>query len=380
MNLSSLLGFLSLAGWVLVVAGAGLAISNASQNRKARPGIMLALVGLAIGVVFFLISSGLVLIGPTEVAVVFQSVGGDPGQNSLWPTPLGPGVHIIVPIINEPIIYSTEVRNYTMSKTANEGQKGGDDSVAVRTKDGQQVYIDVSVLYGIDPVKANLIHIKYQNRFEEDFVRPTVRSAVRDTMSGYNVEDAYGEKRTEIQVKIHDAVAAKFPENGLILRDLLLRNITFSDEFIKAVEQKQVAQQQAEQAKQEAERARTIAKGQADAAVTSAQGEANAAVERAQGDAKSIELRAGADAKALALINEQISKNPALIQWRYIEKLASNISLILIPSNSPYLFDLQSLMNQGGKGGTTISGNNGSTAAQPMQPPAAVTPQATPSR
>jgi regulator of protease activity HflC (stomatin/prohibitin superfamily) len=267
-----------------------------------------------------------------------------------------------------------------MSKTANEGQKSGDDSVAVRTKDGQQVYIDVSVLYGIDPSKANLVHIKYQNRFEEDFVRPTVRAAVRDVMSGYNVEDAYGEKRTEIQTKIHDLVASKFPENGLVMRDLLLRNITFSDEFIKAVEQKQVAQQQAEQAKQEAERARTIAKGQADAAVTSAQGEANAAVERAQGEAKAIELRAAADAKALALINEQISKNPALVQWRYIEKLAANVSLILLPSNSPFLFDLQSLTNQG-KGGTTISTNNGATAAaQPTQPPVAVTPQATPSR
>jgi regulator of protease activity HflC (stomatin/prohibitin superfamily) len=348
MDLSALLGFVSIAGWILVIGGAALAINNASQNRQARPGLVLAGIGLVVGILFFIISSGLVLVSPTEVAVVFQSVGGDPSTNSLWARPLGPGVHVVVPVVNVPIKYSTETRNYTMSKTANEGGVAGDDSVQVRTRDGQQVYIDISVLYSIDPVKANLVHIRYQNRFEADFIRPTVRAAVRDVVSGYNVEDLYGEKRTEIQIKTHDSVAPKFPENGLVLKDLLLRNITFSDEFIKAVEQKQVAQQQAEQAKQEAERARTIAKGQADAAVTSAKGEAEANVARASGEAQAIELRAAADAKALSLINEQISKNPALVQWRYIEKLAQNVSLILIPNNSPFLFDPATLANQAG--------------------------------
>ncbi len=347
MNLTSILGFVSLAGWLMLVGGAALAISNAAQNRTARPGVALALVGLVIGVFFFIASSGLIQVGATEVAVVFQSVGGDPKTSSLWPEPLGPGVHIIIPIINEPNIYSTEIRTYTMSRTANEGQRSGDDSVAVRTKDGQQVYIDVSILYRIDPAKANLIHLKFKNRYEEDFIRPTVRSAVRDVVSGYNVEALYGEQRTEIQDKIYQYVLARFPENGLQLQPngLLLRNITFSDEFIKAVEQKQVAQQQAEQAKQEAERARTIAKGAADAVVTKAEGDAKAVIANANGEAEAIRLRAGAEAKALELINEQLSKNPMLIQWQYVQKLAGNITLALVPSNTPFLFDINALLN-----------------------------------
>ncbi len=375
MSLSSLLGFISLVGWITVIVGAAIAITNASQNRLARPGIMLALVGLVIGVLFFIASSGLIVVGATEVAVVFQSVGGDPATNSLWPTPLGPGVHIIVPIINETTIYSTEVRNYTMSKTPNEGAVSGDDSVAVRTNDGQQVYIDVSVLYSVDPAKVNFVHLKYKNRFEDDFVRPTVRAAVRDVISGYKVEDLYGSRRTEIESKIQDNVSALFPDNGLVLKSLLLRNITFSDEFIQAVEQKQVAQQQAEQAKQEADRQRTLAQGQADAAVTNAKGQASAAVEQAKGDAQAIQLRAAADAQALALINEQISKNPALIQWRYIEKLAGNVSLILMPSNSPFLFDLQSLLNASNSGKPTTAGTSPDFKANPQ-----ATPQATPSQ
>src|SRR5215510_14145204 len=106
MTISSILGFVAIAGGLMLLAGAGLAVSNAAQNRPARPGLVLALAGLILAIVFGIASAGVIVVGASEVAVVFQSVGGDPATNGLWPVPLGPGVHIIVPIINEPIIYS----------------------------------------------------------------------------------------------------------------------------------------------------------------------------------------------------------------------------------------------------------------------------------
>ena len=100
-----------------------------------------------------------------------------------------------------------------------------------------------------------------------------------------------------------------------------------------SIEQKQVAQQQAleaefrvEQRRQEAEQVRELARGDADA----------------------VEIRAAGEAEALRLINEQLAQNPALLQWRYIENLSDNVQIILIPSNSPYLFDIQSLIEQAG--------------------------------
>ncbi len=355
MSISSLLGFISLAGWVMVVAGGGIAISNASRNQSGRAGILLALAGLVVGILFFIFSSGVVEVGANQVAVVFQQIGGDPTHNSLEPIPLRPGVHIIVPVINVPTIYSTQINTYTMSKTPSEGQLQGDDSVKARTKDGQQVDIDVSVLYGISPVDANIVHVKWQNRYETDFVRPTTRTAVREIVSGYGVEDIYGDKRGEIQQKIHDALVQPFKDNGLLLSDLLLRNVTFSDDYIKAIKSKQVAQQDALRAVAEADKLRTQAKGQADAVVLGAQGDSDAAAARAKGDASAILTRAQAQADALGLINVQISKNPALIEYTYVEKLAANVSLVLLPSNSPFLFDLQSLMNQTKTGGTTTA-------------------------
>jgi len=123
----------------------------------------------------------------------------------------------------------------------------------------------------------------------------------------------------------------------LLLQELLLRDISFSEEFIRAVEARQVAQQQAEQANQEAARARTIASGQA-----------NAAREAARGEADAILFRAQAEAEALRLVNEQLLNNPQLLQWRYIENLADNVRLILLPNNSPFLFDLQQLQSEAG--------------------------------
>src|SRR5262249_29981213 len=114
------------------------------------------------------------------------------------------------------------------------------------------------------------------------------------------------------------------------------------------------------------ERKRMLAKVESEANVTAAQGEADANVARAKGEAQAIELRAAADAKALALINEQLQKNPALIQWRYIEKLAGDIRMVLVPSNSPFLFDFNSLTNQSA---STRTSSNGSS-----QPAATPTP------
>jgi regulator of protease activity HflC (stomatin/prohibitin superfamily) len=136
--------------------------------------------------------------------------------------------------------------------------------------------------------------------------------------------------------------------------DFILRNITFSKEYAASVEQKQIAQQQAEQAKylvqkqeQEAERMRVEAQGQRDAAIT-----------RADGDAQAQVLRAKADAQSLELIAKVLETNPNLLTYRYIEKLAPNVGVILLPSASsgnPFILDLKQLMNTAPVSPTTSS-------------------------
>ena len=109
-----------------------------------------------------------------------------------------------------------------------------------------------------------------------------------------------------------------------------------SAEYATSVEQKQIAEQQAQQAafvveqrRQEAQQAVETAKGQADASVIAAEGAAKARLIEAQ-----------AEADALKLIEEALANNPELLTYQYISKLAPNISAMLLPSNAPFVFTL----------------------------------------
>jgi regulator of protease activity HflC (stomatin/prohibitin superfamily) len=138
---------------------------------------------------------------------------------------------------------------------------------------------------------------------------------------------------------VRSEIASKLEENGLVLVDYVLRNITFSEEYAASVEQKQIAEQQAQQAKfvveqrkQEAEQARQTAQGQADARVIAAKGDAEARL-----------INAEAEAKALEMIAAALKDNPDLITYQYVQKLAPGIQVMLVPNDTPYLLPLPTL-------------------------------------
>ena len=72
-----------------------------------------------------------------------------------------------------------------------------------------------------------------------------------------------------------------------------------------------------------------------------------------------------AEAESLRLVNEVLAQNPDLLQYKYIEKLASNIEVMMLPSNSPYLLDLPGLMQ--GQSGTATETLPNQTEATPNQ-------------
>ncbi len=334
MGISSILGALSLLGFLLFLGGIATVVLSASQNRPVRGGVLLAVVGIIIGILFSVISQGILIVQPTEVAVIFNTLNGD-----LEDPPRTAGTHIVVPVLQTVTIYPISQQEYTMSGTSNEGARTGNDAVRARTVDGQEVSLDITVLYAIDPTKANIVHTRWPVGYQDNFIRPTVRGFVRDTISQYRAVDIYGEQRTAVETNIQDLLAIRMAEEGFTLSDVLVRDITFSDQFSQSIENAQIAQQEAERARlvvqqrqQEAEQARAVAAGERDAAIT-----------RAEGEAQAIVLRAEAEAQALELVAQVLSDNPNLIQYQYVQNLSDNVQLMLVPSNSPFLFDFQSL-------------------------------------
>ncbi|MAS32392.1 MAG: hypothetical protein CL610_00200 [Anaerolineaceae bacterium] len=332
-GISSLLGALALLGFLGFLGGIALVVVSASQGRPVRGGISLAVAGLVVGLIFSVISQGILIVEPTQVAVVFNTLNGELGEER------GPGTHIIIPVLQSATIYPIEQQQYTMSGIPGEGQVQGNDAVRGRTFDGQEVFLDISVLFGVNPQEANTVHVRWQNRYEDDFVRPTIRGLAREVISRFRAEDIFGEQRTAVEDSMQELLAARMVEEGFIMTDLLVRDVTFSQAFTDSIERKQIAEQQALEAafrvqeeQQNAERVRVTAQGARDAEIS-----------RAEGDAQAIVLRAQAQAEALRLVSEQIAANPSLIQYEYIQNLADNINLALVPSNSPFLFDFESL-------------------------------------
>lgn len=342
MNIAALLQGLASLAWLAAIGALGFAVFSAARGRRFGGGaaLVIGMVVLAVGLT--IAAAGLVFIEPNERGVVISPYISTGYRDQV----LTPGLRWIIP--GERVqVYSISQETYTMSTVGTEGQVAGDDSVPARTKDGQEVLIDASVLFTVDPNKVIALHIALQNNYVERVVRPQSRSIIRDVVSQYGIEEVVSSKRAEMEEFITSALTEKFSENNLFLADFLVRNIRFSDEYAAAVEQKQIAEQLAQQAKfvveqkkQEAEQARQTAQGQADAAVIAAEGAAKARVIQAQAEADSRVIQAKAEAEALELIATQLKDNPNLLTFRYIEKLAPNVQVMYLPSGQPYLIPL----------------------------------------
>jgi len=299
-----------------------------SRGDNVKISIVIVVALLLLAAFSSTLSAGLVVVDAGEVGVVFNSFTGTKD------TPLYPGLAFVTPYIETVYRYNTLEQVYTMSILREEGQIVGDDSLWSPTLEGLQVGIDSSTRYKLDPAKAAYIHNNLRD-YNNILVRPSIRSIVRLHVSQYTVTNVYGPRRGEIQSKIETVLRERFENAGLLLLSFDIRNINFTKEYARSIEQKQIAQQQAEQMEfvldkqeKEAERMRVEASGFKDSAVIRAQG----------------------DAEALKLISNALAINPSLLTYRYIEKLAPNTQVMIVPSNAPFIFDLKGL------GGTSQTG------------------------
>ena len=331
MNFGSLLQIVAILAFGVGILGVGFAFTLASQGRSTRGGFLLAVVGFVGGIVLFVVSSGILIVQPARAAVIVNVLSGE-----LETPARAPGTSIIIPGLQESIIYPTDQQEYTMSGISREGLIQGDDAVEALTIDGQEIRLDITVLYRLERGDVNQIHLNWQNRYESDFIRPTVRAVARDIVSQFQAEAIYGLEREALGGRISERISTEMKEQGLTLTSLLVRQINFNDAFAQSIEEKQIEEQKLQRARTEAERVRTEASGQADAAEEAARGRANAR-----------KIEAEAEAEALRVISQQIAANPNLIQYLYVANLSDNVNFALLPSDSPFIFTVDDFTNLG---------------------------------
>ena len=343
MNITVVVSAIAGLSWLGVIALLVFTVLRASRQRPIKGTATALIAMLVFALILNTISAGLVFLQPEERGVVVSALA----PKGYREEALQPGLRWVIPYAETVTFYSISKQTYTMSGIHTEGQVAGDDSVSARTSDGQEVKIDASVIFSIDPEHVIDVHIAWQRRYDIDLVRPLARGVIRDAVSQFRIDEVYSTKRGEMTTEMETEMAKALVENGLLLSDFVLRNVTFSPEYAASVEQKQIAEQLAQQAafvveqrKQEAQQAREVAQGEADAAVFVAEGRAKAVVIEAEADAEARLIQAEAEAKALQLIADVLKGNSDLLTYRYIEEIAPNIDVMLLPNDNPFLFPL----------------------------------------
>ena len=251
---------------ILMILGLLIFLASFSLGNMKDPipklGGALKLVGLGVIILGFLTSS-IVQINAGQVGVktLFGKVQTDIVTS---------GLNIVNPLVDV-VRFDTKTQNYTMSGIHDEGDGSGDDAIRVLTEDGLEVVIDLSVLYRLVPSDAPKIVREIGVDYRDKIVRPITRTRIRDNAVFYNAIDLYSNKRDEFQARIFKTIEVDFKTRGLVLEQLLVRNITLPETVKRSIEEKIKAEQDAQKMtfvlskeKQEAERKRVEAQGIAD--------------------------------------------------------------------------------------------------------------------
>ena len=252
--LDQLLNIITVVAWVwffifvLFLALRGYQIDGLRGSLSEVISVRL-LVALIIVLVISTLSISLVFVEPQQVGVVVSMVS----PQGYREQPFRSGLHLIVPLAERVELYPIYWQNYTMSTEPLEGDRVGDDSIAARTSDGQSVFIDSSVIFRLDANDVIQIHIDFQNRYIQDFVRPIMRGVVRTEVSQFTAEEVNSSKRKNLEANLEELLREAFSEKGFVLDRFLLRNIAFSPEYASAIEAKQVAEQNQRQREYQAE-------------------------------------------------------------------------------------------------------------------------------
>lgn len=209
---------------------------------------------------------------------------------------LGPGWHWFLPMVSW--IETWNVKTQEIKEVAQ-----------VPSSEGLISQLDVSVIYNIPPEQAVNVRKTIGRNYLETILEPYIREAIRNVVSGYAVKALFSDAgRKEIGENILGFLKGKLDQRGILVQDVLLRDVRLPPSFSQSIEQKLRAEQESFQKEFE---------------LTKAKKDAEIEIARAQGVAKSNEIIAGS-----------ISDN--YLRYKWIEGLQANddMTVIYVPTEA----------------------------------------------
>ncbi len=256
-----------------------------------------------VALVFFNYLASVTRIGAGYVGVEIVLSGSQRGASEI---PIRTGWVFYSPLRSQIIEFPTFVQTVKWTANLNEG-RASNEEMSYNSKEGMEIYSDVSLSYAIQPNRVPDFYVKYRvsdlETFTHGILRDIVRNSLNEVASTYSVEQIYGEQKAEFLAKVQALIQTKMDPVGVGIQQFGFIGAPRVPAVIAAaITNKAQAIQAAEQARNE------LAKTQAEAAktVAAAEGEAKAAVTRAQGESEANRIR-------------QTSLTPQLLELRKIE-------------------------------------------------------------
>ena len=235
-------------------AGRGRVINVGPRSGLIR-GIGLAILGL-IAIVLLFNCVVRVSTGSVGVLTLFGRVTGEA---------LGEGIHVINPLktVNELSIRSVTIK----------------ESASTPSSEGLMMSLDTSLIYHLSPDRAAEVFQKLGPRYEDVVVEPSLRSAVREATASHSANALYSSERDAVAKQIFEQLSNQLTSRGMVVENVLLRDIQLPLTLKQSIEAKQQAEQEAlamnfrlQKETQEAQRKRIEAQGVRDFQQIVAQG------------------------------------------------------------------------------------------------------------
>ena len=267
------------------------------KGRKIRSGQIM--IGVILAFLFFLIIDSYHLIHPGTVGVVthFGAV-----QEEILPE----GLHFITPVKTKVIPIDVRIQLV-------------EDKTSASSKDLQIVTSSVALNFYLSKTKANIIFQELGLAYKKTIIGPTIQESLKSTIAKFNAEEVIT-LRPKVKQMIFEDIKTRLEKNNIVVTDFSIVDFSFSTEFNKAIEEKQIAEQSALRAVNDLERIKT---------------EAEQVEVKALGDAKAQIEIAKAEAQAQELLRKTISDQ--IIQLRAIEKWDGVLPLYVGESEGIFL-------------------------------------------
>ena len=148
--------------------------------------------------------------------------------------PLYAGTHLVAPLLRQVEVY--DIRDQVYSTIPAEAPRDRSPVLKVYSKEGLPVGLGITVRYQLDPQRLTYMQNSLPRPVETEIMPPVVANAFRQTISGYMVREVFSSKREEVRRIAADAITRRLVGDGIIVKDVMLRDVTLPGEYAKGLE------------------------------------------------------------------------------------------------------------------------------------------------